>query len=203
MTNENRCNCRVHGQKSLRRGRSSFWMHDPELVFAELALKEGDCFLDMGCGPGDYAIRASEIVGDSGAVYALDRWPDVIEDLAAKAKSRGLRKLKAIVSDISDPLPIKDECVDVCFISTVLHSLSLVDVGGIIFSEIRRVLRHGGRLAIIECKKEEQNVGPPIDMRLSPEQLEDPIARCGFEKEGLVDLGYNYLIKFTKKIEIY
>ncbi|GEM_PF-73712 len=198
MTNEDQCNCRVHGQKGLRRGRSSFWMHDPELAFAELALKDGDCFLDMGCGPGDYAIRASGIVGESGAVYALDRWQDVIDDLAAKAASRGLGNLKAIVSDITDPLPIKDECVDVCLISTVLHSLDLVDVGEILFGEIRRVLRHGGRLVIIECKKEEQNFGPPIDIRLSPEQLEVPIARYGFIKVGLADLGYNYMIKFIK-----
>jgi len=33
------------------RGPSSFHMHDPEIVFDDLALKPGDVFLDLGCGP--------------------------------------------------------------------------------------------------------------------------------------------------------
>ncbi|HOO54488.1 MAG TPA: methyltransferase domain-containing protein [Methanothrix sp.] len=173
-------------------------MHDPDVVFDALALKEGDSFLDMGCGPGDYAIRASEIVGDSGAVYALDRWQDVIDELAEKARSRGLKNISAIASDITERLPLKDESIDLCLISTVLHSLDLVDVGEALFGEIRRVLKPGGRVAIIECKKEEQPFGPPLSMRLSPEELESSIARYGFEWAELVDLGYNYMIIFSK-----
>jgi ubiquinone/menaquinone biosynthesis C-methylase UbiE len=199
VTNKNQRYRPEPGQKGQRRGRSSFWMHDPEVVFDALALKEGDCFLDMGCGPGDYAIRAAEIVGDSGTVYALDRWQDVIDDLAEKASYRGLKNINAIASDITKSLPIKDECVDVCFISTVLHSLDLADIESVLFGEIHRVLKPGGRVAIIECKKEEQHFGPPIHMRLSPEQIEDTVTQYGFKKIELVDLGYNYMIQFIKK----
>jgi len=173
-------------------------MHDPELVFDALSLKGGDSFLDMGCGPGDYSVRASEIVGDSGSVYSLDRRQDVIDDLAEKAGSRGLRNIRAIVSDITEHLPVDDESVDLCFISTVLHSLDLADVEASLFGEIHRVLRCGGRLAVIECKKEEQQFGPPLSMRLSPEEIESSAIRYGFEKVDLVDLGYNYMIIFAK-----
>jgi len=173
-------------------------MHDPELVFSALALIEGDSFLDMGCGPGDYSILASEIVGDSGIVYALDRWQDVIDDLAEKVGYRGLGNIRAIVSDITKRLPVDDGSVDLCFISTVLHTLDLADVEKALFGEIHRVLKRGGRLAVIECKKEEQLFGPPLSMRLSPGQIEDSVTRYGFEKVGLVDLGFNYLIMFAK-----
>ena len=169
-------------------------MHDPELVFDALSLKEGDIFLDMGCGPGDYSIRASEILGDSGITYALDRWQDVVDDLAEKAGSRGLGNIRAIVSDITEHLPVEDESVDLCFISTVLHSLDLTYFEKSLFGEIRRVLKPGGRVVIIECKKEEQPFGPPMSMRLSPEEIESSIMRYGFEKVGLVDLGFNYMI---------
>jgi ubiquinone/menaquinone biosynthesis C-methylase UbiE len=173
-------------------------MHDPDLVFDALSLNGGDSFLDMGCGPGDYSIRASEIVGDSGIVYALDRWQDVIDDLAEKADIQGLGNVRAVVSDITCHLPVDDESVDLCFISTVLHSLDLADVERSLFGEIHRVLRRGGRLAVIECKKEEQQFGPPLSMRLSPEEIESSAIRYGFEKVGLVDLGFNYLIIFAK-----
>ncbi|NYT08747.1 MAG: methyltransferase domain-containing protein, partial [Methanosarcinales archaeon] len=110
-----------YGQNGHRRCRSSFWIHDPEQVFSELNLREGDCFLDMGCGSGDYAIRASEIVGNSGKVFALDRWQDGIDDLTEKAGSLRLNNLRAIAADITAPLPIEDGSIDVCFLATVLH----------------------------------------------------------------------------------
>ncbi len=95
-------------------------------------------------------------------------------------------------------LPVDDESVDLCFISTVLHSLDLADVEKSLFSEIHRVLKPGGRVAIIECKKEAQPFGPPMSLRLSPEEIDGSMARYGFRKMDLFDLGYNYMILFAK-----
>lgn len=79
-----------HEKAIHRRGPSSYWMHDPEVVFDSLTLKEGDCFLDLGCGPGDYSIKASKLAGDSGVVYALDKTPSMIEALKVEAAFRSL-----------------------------------------------------------------------------------------------------------------
>lgn len=174
-------------------------MHDPELVFAELDLKQGDVFLDLGCGPGDYALHASSLVGESGVVYALDKWPRMIDRLTEAAEDRGLTNIKAMVTDITEPLPIEDESCDVCLLATVLHALSPARRGRAFFREIHRVLRPGGRVAIINCKKEEQPFGPPIHLRLSPQEMEDLMTTSGFERIGYVDLGYNYLIQFGLK----
>lgn len=188
-----------YGQNGHRRCRSSFWIHDPEQVFSELNLRDGDCFLDMGCGSGDYAIRASEIVGNSGKVFALDRWQDGIDDLTEKAGSLRLNNLRAIAADITAPLPIEDGSIDVCFLATVLHIFKLADVEGVLFNEIRRVLKPGGRIVIINCKREIQPFGPPVHMRQSPEELEGCINSYGFEKTSLADLGFHYMIQFIKK----
>jgi ubiquinone/menaquinone biosynthesis C-methylase UbiE len=175
---------------------SSFRMHDPEVVFHALALREGHCVADMGCGPGEYAIEAAQIVGTSGMVYALDRSQPLIAGLSKEAGSRGLTNVKAIKHDICDPLPIEDGCVDVCLLSTVLHVFDLAKVAESLFGEVRRVLKSDGRVAIIECKKEDQPFGPPKHMRLSPEDVERSIIQYGFKTVGLVDLGYNYIIQF-------
>jgi len=61
---------------------------------------------------------------------------------------------------------------------------------------VRRVLKPAGRLAIINCKKEAQPFGPPIEKRFSPRETEKLVVPCGFRTLEQVDLGYNYLIQF-------
>ena len=168
-------------------------MHDSNLVFRELNLKEGDSFLDLGCGPGDYALHAAHIIADSGMVYALDKWKYMIDGLKQKAEAQGLKNIKAIVCDITDQLPIEDSCIDVCFLATVLHTLNPPTGTENLFKEIRRVLKLDGRMVMINCKKEDQPFGPPLHLRLSPEEVEETLEEYGFKMINYVDLGYNYM----------
>lgn len=179
-----------------KRGPSSFRMHDPEVVFNGLKLKEGDFFLDLGCGPGDYTIEAAKIIGHTGLAYALDKWQYLVDRLTEEANEKGLGNIKTMVCDITGSLPIEDNCIDVCLLSTVLHIFNLPKIEKAIFTEIRRVLKPKGRVAIIECKKEDMPFGPPKHMRLSPNDIENSIQKYGFEKLNFTDLGYNYMIQF-------
>ena len=175
---------------------TSYWMHDPEIIFQELALKNGDVFLDLGCGIGDYSIHAAQEVGKSGMVYAADVRKELLDSLAERALAAGLTNIRVVVADLRDPLPFPDGTFDVCLLSTVLHVPDVWNVHDTIFPEVRRVIKPGGRLVVIECKKEEMPFGPPLSMRLSPDELEGCISASGFTKTDIVDLGYNYMIKF-------
>jgi ubiquinone/menaquinone biosynthesis C-methylase UbiE len=191
------------GGKNMKehRGPSSFWMHDPELVFGELKLKKGDHFLDIGCGTGDYSLYAAEIVGNSGQIYALDIQDELITNLKEKATQEGLGNIKALISNVTYSLPVEDKSVDICFISTVLHSLDLKKHGELLFNEIQRVLKPEGHLIIIECKKEDLSRGPPSEMRISPDDLRNLVEEYGFYEINQVDLGFNYMIQFGVKTE--
>ena len=179
-----------------RKGPSSFWMHDSKLVFDALALEPGDRFLDLGCGPGDYAIAAARLVGASGTVTALDKWPYLIDGLRETAYSQELDNIDAMVGDITGILPIEDGSIDLCLLATVLHIFSLPVMEKTLFKEIHRILKPPGRLAIIECKKEEQPFGPPLHLRISPQELETSLSPLGFEMIDCRDLGYTYLTRF-------
>ena len=173
-------------------------MQDPELIFSELGLKEGDCFLDLGSGPGDYAVRAADIVGGSGKVYALDISSGMIAILNEKINSRGLKNVRAAVADITGPLPVADNCADVCFLATALHIPGVAKRHKTLFREISRVLKPGGCVAVVECKKEAAPFGPPQHLRLSPAETEGLITQHGFQKISLTDLGYNYMLRFKR-----
>lgn len=179
------------------KGPSSYWMQDPDLVFRELHLKEGDIFLDIGCGTGDYAIRAGTEVGTSGTVFATDIQEGLVHALMERAKTEGLENIHAVVNDIRNPLPFENSCIDICLISTVLHSLDLNQALPMLLREIKRVLKPEGKLAIIECNKENLNFGPPLHMRISADELNQHISTHGFVNVSHADLGFNYLSTFV------
>lgn len=177
-------------------GPSSFDMHDEGLVFEKIGLKSGDTFVDIGCGPGDYALHAAEIVNTGGMVYALDRWKEMIQRMNERAEERGIVNVRGHVCDVTAPLPLANDIADACLMATMLHIVNLPKFGKGLFGEIRRVLRPGGRLCIINLKKEDQPWGPPKRMRLTPQECQDWVEPCGFVQTGYEDLGYNYLLRF-------
>ncbi|NDV26790.1 class I SAM-dependent methyltransferase [Desulfovibrio sp. JC010] len=181
-----------------RRGPTSYGMHDSNLVFKTLGLQTGSIFLDLGCGPGDYSVHAACDVGPSGRVYALDSNGSMLEQVKAQALDNGLRNIRTFLGDMTGRLPFEDSSVQTCFMSTSLHCMSLDEYGEAIFSEIHRVLESGGQLAVLECKKEKTDFGPPLHMRISGEELKAVLGPLGFTESNYIDLGFNYLICFTK-----
>ncbi len=180
-------------------GRSSYDLVDHEKVLHGIKLRKGSTFLDMGCGPGDYAIAVAEMLGEEGVVYAVDLWVEALIRLQRKAKTQNIGNIRMIVGDVGGRLPIEDGTVDVCFIATVLHDFLREGVAFEVLSEAGRVLKIEGSLAVLEFKKMEGPPGPPIDIRLTPEDVERLVAPHGFLSRGIIEVGpYNYLMIFNR-----
>ncbi len=177
-------------------GPNSYRSDHARMVFQVLGLERGQRFLDLGCGPGDWSLAAGGIVGPTGQVFALDIWEAMVAGLNAEAISRGLGHVQAMVADITAGLPFSDRSMDACFMATVLHMPKVIPKIPVIADEMRRVLRPGGRLALIESLNPEAARGLPINPRLSPEGIERQMTRAGFRQTGRKDLGYNYLFHF-------
>lgn len=73
-------------------------------------------------------------------------------------------------------------------------------VGPSLFTEVSRILRPNGCLAIVECKKEDQPFGPLKHQRNAPEEIEAVVIPCSFKKIGYHDLEYTYLIQFAPRL---
>jgi len=183
--------------KPLGAGKSSFELIDPDVVFGEIGLRRGSAFLDMACGLGRYAIAASEFVGNDGEIHAVDLWEEGIAALREEASARGIKNLKAAACDVGKGVPIPDDSIDVCLMATVLHDLVQTRDDEGVLKEAKRVLKSQGTLAIIEFKKIDGPPGPPIGVRLAPEEVEDIVLGHGFRKRRIVEVGlYNYLVVF-------
>jgi SAM-dependent methyltransferase len=190
-----------HGQYDFSPGRRQkesghFYTHDPVWVLNTLGLQQGQLFLDLGCWPVEYSLAAADIVGPAGRVYALDIWRFMVELLDGEARSRGLTNLQTMVVDISADLPLPDDSVDICLFSTVVNlSRNERAIPGIVV-EVRRVLKPGGRLAIIGNIKEDLFSTTSTGLFPSAEDLESQLAEIGFRKTGMVEFERTFLIHF-------
>lgn len=187
----------IHKHRTHRkRGPSSFNMHDSSLVFEKLNIKKADVFVDLGCGSGDYSLLAAQLVSPLGKVYAMDIWSEMLTEIENEASRLELDNVITIENDICQAIPLDDNCADHCLLATVMHAQKLTAKCKRLFPEISRILKPGAQLAVIECKKEEMPFGPPLSMRISPEELEVRLSQYGLKKTAYVDLGCNYMLLF-------
>ena len=191
----------VRPDKPLGAGKSSFELIEAGKLFQALALKPWFTVLDMGCGTGTYSIAMAKIIGDGGRVHAADLWEEGIEQLRERVERRGLKNVKSIVADVSRALPLPGEEFDLILMATVLHDLKEAGVQDGALAEARRLLKRHGIFAVVEFKKIPGPPGPPVSIRLSPDDVTALVEPFGFARTGLHEIGpYNYLILFVPKV---
>jgi ubiquinone/menaquinone biosynthesis C-methylase UbiE len=179
-------------------GKSSYDLIDPGTLWTELDLWPEMAFLDLGCGQGNYALAAAALIGPAGVIYAVDLWDEGIAALQERATRDGWANLKPLVAD-GRQIPLEKTSVDVAFLATVLHDLVEGGTSAGALAEVARVLKPGGRLAIVEFEKIDGPPGPPRHIRLDPEEVESLVVPYGFSRQKTKKLGpYNYLITFIR-----
>jgi demethylmenaquinone methyltransferase / 2-methoxy-6-polyprenyl-1,4-benzoquinol methylase len=106
---------------------------------AEAAVRTGDRVLDAACGTGDLAI--ADLRAGAGKVTGLDFSPKMLERARAKHPS-----IEWLQGDML-ALPFADETFDAATVGFGVRNVENLELG---LGELRRVLRPGGRLAILE-----------------------------------------------------
>lgn len=109
-----------------------------------LALHSGEHVLDVGVGPGLLALDMAQITGENGRVVGIDS-ADAMVDLAC-ARCAELPQVEIFTGD-AQKLEFQDACFDAVVCTQVL--LYVPDVIAAL-AEMRRVLKPGGRVVIIE-----------------------------------------------------
>lgn len=166
-------------------GPTSFNLIDPDLLFADLGLQAGSVFMDLGCGPGQYSLDAARRVGTTGRVVALDIWNRMLRNLACGAIEPLPANLLPVQADIFGPLPLRAASVDACVMAGVLHMPGRAACCADLFRETGRVLRPGGRLALVETHGSQARDLPgapvvPNRPELTPDSLTHCARQAGF-----------------------
>ena len=141
--------------------KSGFDLVDTKKLFSTLPVNPGETVLDAGCGEGRYTLPLASRVGSDGLVYAADLWEEGLAVLQEKARESGFANIRVLKADVSHPLPLAWASLDLIFLASVLHDLAEAGQAEGALSEIARLLKPGGRLAVVEFKKVAGPPGPP------------------------------------------
>jgi ubiquinone/menaquinone biosynthesis C-methylase UbiE len=136
-----------------------FFMPRRDIV-KEAGIKEGFHVLDYGCGPGSYVIVVSELVGNSGKVYALDINPAAVKMVKKIAAKKRLPNVETILSDCKTGLP--DEDIDVVLLYDTFHDLKDPNK---VLEELHRVLKPNGTLSFSDHHMKDNEIVTKITSR--------------------------------------
>jgi ubiquinone/menaquinone biosynthesis C-methylase UbiE len=159
----------------------------PEQLLTQIAgISRGMTCLDLGAGTGVFALPMAEIVGATGTVYAVDNSRDVLDYLASLAHGPQLRTVNADVSNTG----LSAGIIDVCLAAFILHELS--DRSAAV-AEAFRVLKPGGAFVIVEWRMDSR-IGPPADVKVSPEKARELLSSAGFTPGDYREWSINHYV---------
>lgn len=164
----------------------------PEKVVNFLGEIKGKTIMDIGAGSGYFSIRLAK----AGAkVIAADVNDEFQEYLKKRLKEENLGEGEVELRKIPYDSPaLKNQEVDMVFMSNVYHHIeNRIDY----FSEARKGLKGEGSLVIIDYYKTDLPVGPPLDHKVSIDEVLAELKAAGFQHfEVEVNLlPYQFIIK--------
>lgn len=102
--------------------------------------------LDMATGTGDFAIEALSLKPES--VIGVDLSPGMLEIGKKKMKEKGVDNVIQMEVGDSEELRFEDNTFDAVTVGFGVRNFENLEKG---LSEIRRVLKPGGKLVVLEC----------------------------------------------------
>ena len=165
----------------------------PDQIMDFLEIAEGSVVADLGAGGGWFTIRLAHRVKPSGRVYAEDIQPEMISAISRRAERENLEIIETVLGTSRDPqLPTP---VDVALIVDAYHEM---DDPRALLRNVRKSLKPGGRVGIVEFKKDGYGPGRPMDERVDPETVIADARAAGLRLVARGDfLRYQYLLKFV------
>ncbi len=163
---------------------------NPEEILSAVEMKPHFIAADLGCGSGYFTVALARKVKK---VYGIDVQEEMLGFLEAKMGKLKIKNIELLLSK-PDEIPLEDESVNLLISVNTLHEFGNREK---MIKEMRRVVKKGGRLLIVDFKKEETGFGPPVGIRISMTKAVRLFEEKGFALSNVKELPYLYLLVFA------
>jgi len=147
----------------------------PDVALNVLKIPKGSAVADIGAGSGYITVRLADRVGPTGRVFANDVQPQMLNILARRLDRSKITNVTLIEGTLDDPR-LPPASVDLVLMVDVYHELSQPQS---ILRHLRESLKPGGRLVLLEYRKEDPTVPIKPEHKMSVAE-----ARMEVEAEG-------------------
>jgi ubiquinone/menaquinone biosynthesis C-methylase UbiE len=168
------------------------WLPPAEVV-ASLELRPGMCVADVGAGTGYFSLPLAAAVAPGGVVKAVDFEPEMLAFLRGKLAAQDAPANVEMVQGSALATTLPEASCDLALLANVWHEL---DALGAVLAETRRILRGGGRIAILDWRTDvTRPPGPPLEHRVPVQTVSAALAADGWLVPSGRNTGtYSYLV---------
>jgi ubiquinone/menaquinone biosynthesis C-methylase UbiE len=168
----------------------------PDVALNALKIPKGASVADIGAGSGFITERLSARVGSTGRVFANDVQPQMLQMLARRLAAKKITNVTLVQGTIDDP-KLDPASVDLEIMVDVYHELSQPQA---MLRHLREALKPGGRLVLLEYRKEDPTVPIKFEHKMSVAEAKMELEAEGFTLAKIDEsLPRQHILIFTAK----
>ena len=168
---------------------------EPDAALDAITLMPGSVVADVGAGSGYMTVRMAKRVGPSGKVYANDIQPQMLTILRQRLEREKVANVELVLGTMDDP-KLPANTLDLILMVDVYHEFAQPQP---MLRKMRDSLKTGGRLVLLEYRKEDPSIPIRPDHKMSVAE-----AKMEVEAEGFIlsrvdgRLPRQHILVFTK-----
>ena len=168
---------------------------NPDRAIDVLKLEKGSTVADVGAGSGYMTVKLAKKVGPQGKVYAKDIQQGMLDLLSKRVTKSKLTNVSTVLGTQDDP-KLPADTLDLVIMVDVYHELSQPQV---MLRHIRDSLKPGGRLVLLEYRKEDPDIPIRPEHKMSVADAKLEVEAEGFKlTKTNEDLPRQHILIFTK-----
>jgi len=150
-----------------------------EQILESLPIRTGQRIADIGSGGGFFSFAFARRVGPSGTIYAVDKNESLLHFVEQESIRNKLHNLETVLLQNGD-LPLPENAIDLIFLRNVFHH---IDDPNSYLNALKRILKPGGKIAIIDYKEKNGfNFHSLFGHFVPEEKILQSMQQAGFER---------------------
>jgi len=149
---------------------------EPDVALNVLKIAKGATVADIGAGSGYITVRLAARVGPGGRVFANDVQPQMLNMLARRLSNSRITNVTLVEGTFDDP-KLPPAAIDLAMMVDVYHELSQPQA---MLRHLRESLKPGGRLVLLEYRKEDPTVPIKPEHKMSVVEAKMEVEAEGF-----------------------